>query len=72
MSLDSADIFNIYIYFCVAFHCIKCSTKIEQAHFSLAFLKVTVIEHNACIAQGLWEKVTFWNVNKQFQLEEMG
>lgn len=59
MSLDSDDIFNIYIYFCVAFHCIKSSAKIDRTHSCLDFLNVTVIEYNACIAQGLWEKVTF-------------
>lgn len=71
MLLDLVDIFNISTCFCIAFHCIKYSAKIEQTHFSLDFLKVTVIEYNLYIAQGLSEKVTFSNVNKKFQPEEM-
>lgn len=50
MSLDSSDIFNIYIYFCIALISIKSSINREQICFSLAFLKVAVIEYNVYVA----------------------
>lgn len=45
--------------------------KQSKLAFPRLLLKLTVIEYNACIAQGLREKHTFQNMNKQFQPEEM-